>query len=399
MSVRLVKIGCFILFITLSILLYQSLVFIVNIYANHPIIGTALFNLSILLYCLSISYACDKANTYCKDRGQDSLAIRSLIILPWICFIMLSVILIYSLPYYYIKLGYLFWGYISIAAILLLLILLLTSYIIIKYTSLFKIKIILRRSVYIYIWLCLSIICVGSIITAYDCKNSIPLIGTDILIYLTAVRACDIYMMAALFFNIYIVLREYTNRYYNLYLRNFVYDRESSKNNCIELIREVSNRDVLRIGNPNTLFSLDPNCATFYLPKTNWQEEVSKLIYKAGMCFIVLDVSDGVMWEACYHLPDKNKFIYHISDAKKIDQICVKLKNHTTVNNVQEFAKYINLIKDNIPANNISCYTFVIRDNAIYCSHDIKSIIRFWQSGKRQILTDDIIMIEHHNTL
>ena len=399
MSVRLVKIGCFIVFVTLSILLYPSFLFIINIIDKHFIIGTTLFNMFVLLYCVSISYICNKADTYCTNRGQESSAIKVLNALPWVSWIVLSIILIYTLPYYYIKLGYLFEGYTSIAAILLLLILLLISYLLIKYTSLFKIKIILRRSVHIYIWISLVILNLCSIIIAYDIENDIPLIGVEVLIYLTAVRACDLYMMAGILLSFYITFKRYTKRNYILYLRNFIYDKESSENDCIKLMREVSRRDVLRIGNPNTLFSLDFKCTTFYLPETDWQEEVSKLIDKAGMCFIVLDVSDGVMWEACNHLHNKNKFVYHISDAKKIDQISVKLKNHTDVNNTQDFAKYIDLIKDNIPANNVSCYTFVIRDNAIYCSHDIKSIVRFWQSSKKQILTDDIIVIEHQNTL
>ena len=80
------------------------------------------------------------------------------------------------------------------------------------------------------------------------------------------------------------------------------------------------------------------------------------------------------------------------------------LKTHEQ--RIKEWVSYLNTTRETILENfviayqiDIDDYTFVIRDNAIYCSHDIKSIIRFWQSGKRQILTDDIIMIEHHNTL
>lgn len=399
MSVRLIKIGIFLLFAILSILLYLSLVFVINIIDNHSIIARILFYVFIISYCALTSFLIYKAREYWTNQGTYRSAINNPIAIPWIILIAGHLVSILTLPYYYIKLGYFTWGYVAIAATSLSLILLSISAILIKHTSLFKVKIILRKSVYIYLYICIVIIYLGSCHVYLDYGNDIPLAKVDSLIYFVAIRSSDIYIVVGIILSGYFAFKTYTAKHYNLYLRNFVYDYESRENDCIKLMRKVSRRDVLRIGNPNTLFSLDFNCTTFYLPEIDWQKEVSKLIDKACICFIVLDVSDGVMWEACNHLHNKNKFVYHISDAKKIDQISVKLKNHTDVNSAQDFAKYIDLIKDNIPANNVSCYTFVIRDNAIYCSHDVKSIMRFWQSSKKQILTDDIIVIEHQNTL
>ena len=161
----------------------------------------------------------------------------------------------------------------------------------------------------------------------------------------------------------------YDEQRFILYLRSFTFD-EKEDLIADELNEMEAYMPIMKIGNPKSFFPKGIG-HTFYLPKSNWKDQLDYYIQKAAYVFSVVDVSEGVMWELFEHEILSDKFIYHISDTDKIksilnNPICEKYK----------YSKLMNCFKYIIDNNLISNKTtFVIKDDKCYYS-DISTIFK-----------------------
>ncbi len=387
------KLGGFIIFLIASYLLYLCIGYVISIIDRRVIIAQLLFYSSVILYCVLISLLCRWSDTGRSNKDESN----KLAYVPWIIAIVVFLMSAFSLPYFYVKMGYPFWGYLAIGAVCLSLLLTIVIYFIVKYASWFRAKIVLRRGLFYSYYAALVIIFVGSINVVIDNWYDIPLHNYERLIYIVGVRSSDLYILVCTCFTGYMVFKKYSSITYILYLRNFAFDEESRSSETIDIISSsIGNIDLLRIGNPRTLFSFNATFTTFYLPDVNWQEEVSRLINKAYKCIIVLDVSEGVLWEMCNHLHKKEKFIYHISKLENLDNIISKLSELKVRDEISAFIRYLELIQVSINEDKTKSYTFIIVDNNIYGSSSIKSIVKYSRNiiFKNKEIPENVLKIE-----
>jgi hypothetical protein len=119
------------------------------------------------------------------------------------------------------------------------------------------------------------------------------------------------------------VLFYYKHNNIILYLRSFTFDYSVNSKGIIYklyLFATQNGYHLLKIGNPKTLFSFD-EADCFYLPVSDWQKALRKYILKAKFIFVVLDLTQGVIWEVLNHLDMNDKFIYYINDKSIIENI------------------------------------------------------------------------------
>lgn len=380
MNVRVIKLLFFFSFMPLSYLLYISIGYVLDIIVAHTTIALILFYVFVLLYCAAISTICYLAIKYCEYKNMNCRNMKGYVYFPWKVMLILFLFSGLLVPYYYIKLGCYFWGNLAIVSVCLLFVFAIVAIFVIKCTSMFKAKIVLRRALFFYLYFTLLIIFVGSIPVYIYHHIPYSLGSYDLLLYYVGIRSSDLYILICSNIIGVMVFKSYTGRKYILYLRNFIYDKESRKGDLIDKIASISRQDILRIGNPKTLFALDFSFTTFYLPEVNWQNKVSQLIDESEMCFVVLDVSDGVLWETCNHLDFKYKFIYHISNPNSINNIVVKLREGNDDVKRMAFAKDIELIMNEFADSENDSYTFMYIEDVLYCSPQVDDILRLWKS-------------------
>ena len=99
-----------------------------------------------------------------------------------------------------------------------------------------------------------------------------------------------------------------------LFLRCFKFDRSELYEDVLFNISSVFKKEynVLQIGNPKNILKGYSTCDTIYLPSIDWQSAVRTYIINANVVFLVLDQTNGVLWEMLHHADQKEKFIYYI---------------------------------------------------------------------------------------
>lgn len=116
-------------------------------------------------------------------------------------------------------------------------------------------------------------------------------------------------------------------------LRSFAYDDDDKYKDALAKVKKACNRmklNVLYIGNPNKLFNRIYDCKCYFLPTTNWQNEVSILISKAKLTFCYLGVSEGILWELMNHNDKWDSFIFYLSNKE------LGYKLRTMLSNIEE---------------------------------------------------------------
>ena len=360
----------------ITILFYFLIIYVID-NCGRGYWGLALMTFAFLLYCATIIVIKKVVICYCRKNKLSYSIYEKLNEILFIGVFLLFFTAGLVLPFFFIKLGCLFCGYISIIAEIILGIICLLSVVIIKYTNLFKSKIIIRRILYGSIYLAVIVLSIGGLFVWFEYMPEIPLRGMEMLLYHIGIRSMDIFLLIGLALYLYISLRSYNAKgRHVLYLRNFVFDKDAVNDNIITQLDEIFEGYVLlRIGNPKTILSINTSVMTFYLPDVNWQLTVSGLIKKVEYCFVVLDISDGVLWEICNHLQYKKKFIYHISSTARMGEVLCKL--NSVDENQKEFIKYIELLNKEVVGEKEQSCTFVIFENTIYYHYEYEKIVKF----------------------
>lgn len=120
----------------------------------------------------------------------------------------------------------------------------------------------------------------------------------------------------------HIFFSKYNNEFV-LFLRCFKFDNSTQYNEVIHSLIQIFKGyyNVLRVGNPKDILKGDYDYDTMYLPKTNWQEVVESYITRAKVILLVIDNTNGVLWEMLKHCNNRAKYIYYLPLDANIDKI------------------------------------------------------------------------------
>lgn len=122
----------------------------------------------------------------------------------------------------------------------------------------------------------------------------------------------------------------YSQNYFTLYLRSFKSDGIYQKvEDEIKRINRYYN-NILTIANPKTFFHKTIG-HTLYLPSINWKKFLEYYILRANCVIIVIDDSDGVMWEMFEHPNQLYKYIFIVPNKQKLQIVIHKLKTQSNL--------------------------------------------------------------------
>ena len=250
------------------------------------------------------------------------------------------------------------------------------TYFIITHTRFWKLKIQLRDwTSRIYYMLAFATVIVTWIRfgTISDiCRENVAFNIKNIVIQFYS-RAYDILF----FIFMYKVFTEEKSNKYILFLRPFGYDKNLDDYECLQKIRSaVSGCTILRVGNPNKLFSFRIGVVTYFLPTVDWQSELKELIEHAKEVVIVLGSTEGVLWEVFNNIEHADKYIYYIDNTDDLEYIlnakyCYDFKDTFIVKFLSSLSSMN--IEDISPEKHCA---FTVSDGSVYFSNDISKIIR-----------------------
>lgn len=159
-------------------------------------------------------------------------------------------------------------------------------------------------------------------------ENIVGLLGSAGWVLLVGIEIYKSMRRVYLFSNYY-------KPYYFLFLRRFIKDDQPQVKKCLDaLIHNRAGYDVMKIGDPQTLFSHSNLYDTVYLTSTDWQTHLRKHIGCAKLVFSVIDTSEGVIWEMIENTDYLDKYIYCMSDWEHVDDVKKKLNEHPTLDGV-----------------------------------------------------------------
>lgn len=125
-------------------------------------------------------------------------------------------------------------------------------------------------------------------------------------------------------------LSVYSRNYFTLYLRSFKSDGIYQK--IEDVIKRINSEyyNILTIANPETFFHKTIG-HTLYLPSVNWKKFLEYYILRASCVILVIDDSDGVMWEMFEHPSQLYKYIFIVPDKQKLQIVIHKLKTQSNL--------------------------------------------------------------------
>lgn len=156
-----------------------------------------------------------------------------------------------------------------------------------------------------------------------------------------------------------------------LYLRNFDVDNSILNEKCladINTFKERHNYNFIKVGNPNSLFEID----SYYLPTTNWQYHVKKMIQFHKVIFVILAKTKGVTWEVINHEEFWSKYIFYVPDITTLDYWIELTTNEGNIK-LANTLKSIELTKNGV--------AFSIEENIIYYTESIYDVFLAHEKG------------------
>ena len=155
-----------------------------------------------------------------------------------------------------------------------------------------------------------------------------------------------------------------------LFLRSFTFDNDNNADGIINTLVDYSknkNYSLLKIGSPQTIFTFD-QFDIYYLPTTNWQKHLNKLISLCKTVFVVLGDTPGVSWEIFNHKEHWWKYIFYIPDKSTAD-FYIKYSKKNKIPVFSDFLRY--LLEKSTPFP----IAFFIENGLYFFSNNIYSII------------------------
>ena len=198
-----------------------------------------------------------------------------------------------------------------------------------------------------------------------------------------------------LFFFLYDIASNDNSDKYVLFLRPFAYDKNLDDYECLQKIRNaVSSHIILRVGNPNSIFSFRIGVETYFLPTIDWKSELQELIEHSRQVIVVLGSSEGVLWEVFNNIEHSHKYIYYIDNTNDLEyilnsQYCYDFKDTFIIRFLSSLSSMN--VEEVFPDKHCA---FTVYDGAVYYSNDISKVIRL---KRKTIGTKGIKQWQIHN--
>lgn len=382
--------GCLVEGIITLLLLFLVFRFIIIPYGKKILLSIStvvVFIIAIFLLYLLIYKLLERLfskSEYRQRTGADivEVSIEVTIHFVLLAFLILSIYILYILSYKMV---------VSIILLLMVstIVLFILATLVFRRTNKWIIKIYLRRCVYISYYLTILIPCVVALIFLvwrFFGEGFNYFTDFQYSICFAWGKVSGIVLIMCIGGLLLTMRKEYDVNRFVLFLRCFKYDRELRDAKILSKI-STSYSDyrytVMKIGDPNTIFSPRFDVDTYYLPTDDWKSELKKLIERSKYVVTALETSDGVLWEVFNNLEYSSKYIYYIYDFNKIEEIlsssyCRKFQNVFVVRFLANISKYNS--ENSLPLEHCA---FMYRDGIIYYSDDISSLIKV-QLGKKE---------------
>ena len=200
--------------------------------------------------------------------------------------------------------------------------------IVIKYGNNFKIIIFCRLFIIFLLLILIGLveyICINLLLIELEYLNSRFDLG---IVFIYACFPLLFFYLLYLFFKQFSFF-VYTDTYlYSLYLRPF-----KSNETIRNIEKKLKNRipRILAIGNPNTFFEKTIG-KTLYLPSVNWQKWINYYISRAKYVILIVNDSDGVIWEMFEHSHQIEKFVFIVYKKDVLVDIINKYEKEISKN-------------------------------------------------------------------
>lgn len=133
-------------------------------------------------------------------------------------------------------------------------------------------------------------------------------------------------IISILLFSISMFKHIFFNKYNNefvLFLRCFKFDNSTQHDEVVHFLTQIFKDcyNILQVGNPKKILTGHYEYDTLYLPDTNWQDIVKSYISRATVILLVIDNTNGVLWEMLKHCNYRDKYIYYLPFGTDIDKV------------------------------------------------------------------------------
>lgn len=133
-------------------------------------------------------------------------------------------------------------------------------------------------------------------------------------------------IISILLFSISMFKHIFFNKYNNefvLFLRCFKFDNSTQHDEVVHFLTQIFKDyyNILQVGDPKKILTGHYEYDTLYLPDTNWQDIVKSYISRATVILLVIDNTNGVLWEMLKHCNYRDKYIYYLPFGTDIDKV------------------------------------------------------------------------------
>lgn len=213
-------------------------------------------------------------------------------------------------------------------------------------------------------------------------KTPIEFLGGIVMVFVG-----NIGILGLILYLVYLFFKQFKFLIYTpdiLFLRTFSFDK---KNKYIEdKIKAIATKnDVLTIGNPKTLFRKTIG-KTLYLPTINWKKWLDYYILKATKVILVVDNSEGVLWEMFEHINYLNKYIFIVPDKS----VLMDILNDSNVS-IEKYALLMKYLQDVIEKSTDEQFVFSIQNGSIKIS-SIEKLGEHVQSNAKIMVSSSSII-------
>lgn len=166
----------------------------------------------------------------------------------------------------------------------------------------------------------------------------------------------------------------YAEDQYYLYLRSFQND---GKDDFLMSLLPAGEKQIMKIGNPcNSLLRNFLSCRTMqhdvlFLPSANWEKHLEYYVHKAYSVIIVVDDTQGVIWEMFHHSEYYHKIVFWVESREKINKLKIMAEGSTESNFSPILHYCIQVLND----QDLSFpFVFWIKDKRCYYETDIRIV-------------------------
>lgn len=176
---------------------------------------------------------------------------------------------------------------------------------------------------------------------------------------------------------------------YLLFLRCFTFDDDTLYDDILYRISLSIGHyyKILQVGNPKNVIKGNDSCITLYLPSIDWQKEVSHYVDSSSIIFLVINNTNGVLWEMLNHHQHINKFIFYVPENIEMESI---IENEIFKKEVEANNPLAILINNNRAL--LNNHYFYFYDGILYSNENIfKTIVSYFELNSYLSWSKEII--------